>query len=1218
MMYERTKEIVAVKVLTRDMNAITNEHFTTLYEHMKNNEDYINADKIIDLYEKQQKNEFNISFSGHFSAGKSSMINYLLGKDVLPKSPIPTSANIVKITSGEGVARVYFTDDETVQYKEPYDIDMIKDYATDKNAIKRIDISTSEEILPENCSILDTPGIDAADDADRLMTESALHLVDVLYYVMDYNHVQSEVNLYFLRKMHEADIPFYVIINQIDKHNEHEIPFSQFDKNVRETFEQWNIFPEKIYYSSVMYEDAPHSEIRQIKEELFQLLQKNKNITGRLKAATNIIIQDHETFLQEQLEEAVNEIVPANITDVEYDLLQEINEKMASVKDPHEQLKNEFDHELNHTLKNAYLMPAKLRDQAQSVLESQQKDFKVGLFNAKKKTEEERNNRMNAFLTELQKTIDASIQWKLRDKFMEMVRENDIHHDGLLKMIQDANVQYTAQDVKSFMKEGAQINGNYVLNYTNEISADIKSKYRQLANELWTEIENVIQTNKEEQIAALQEQLRQFDFADELLEKKAQLEEKLTEKIAHLHAHMKNPTENTDLLCEMDATIERRHKVIEKEAPTVAIADVEETTTPSQVKEELKEITVTTEHTADTIVQTIEEMTNTLENVDGFDTIVRDLREKQHRLNNRQLTIALFGAFSAGKSSFSNALFGEQVLPVSPNPTTAVISRINPINDTYKHGTVVIQLKDDATLTNDLKQITKDFDPDYENVHEMVEWIKRYNIHKNSLLTKTYQSYLLAVLNGYEQRKNQLGKTVEISLEQFPAFVTDESKACYIEQVDLYYDCALTRKGITLVDTPGADSVNARHTNVSFDYIKDADAIIYVTYYNHAITSADRDFLMQLGRVKEAFELDKMFFIVNASDLAQDAQELKLVLNYVEEQLLQFGIRQAKIFPVSSKKSLEEKVAQLPLNEEMTTFETEFYKFVEQDLAQLTIQGAVWDMNRAVATLQNFIDAANLSEAERANFVKTLENKRHTFKEIIATTNSSVAEERILERIERQLHFVLERLYIRFHDMFSEHFNPTTITASGREAIKQLEANRNKFIDYVGYELLQEVRAVSLRVEANMHELTKDTFNEIQSQIEKIDENFILPSLQTQAFKTPDYEQAFTTIDYSIFSQVLKIFKNTRSFFEQNEREKMKEAFYDTLKPEAKQYLDTQKEIMDSVYIAQWNDALQNVKTRIESEVDQMIDQHMKVVTDTVNLAQLKEKHEILTAILEK
>ena len=44
----------------------------------------------------------------------------------------------------------------------------------------------------------------------------------------------------------------------------------------------------------------------------------------------------------------------------------------------------------------------------------------------------------------------------------------------------------------------------------------------------------------------------------------------------------------------------------------------------------------------------------------------------------------------------------------------------------------------------------------------------------------------------------------------------------------------LTAQGIVLVDTPGADSVNARHTGVAFNYIKNADAILFVTYYNHA------------------------------------------------------------------------------------------------------------------------------------------------------------------------------------------------------------------------------------------------------------------------------------------------------------------------------------------------------------------------------------------------
>src|SRR5690625_3475691 len=205
---------LTLKVAQKELTTLTDSHFSSLYHLLKENNDHHNAEKIIDLYEKMKKNEFSISFAGHFSAGKSSMINYLLGKDVLPKSPIPTSANIVKITSGEGVARVFFKEEIPVEYDEPYDIDMIKNYCMDKDTIKRIEISTSDNILPSQCSLLDTPGIDAADDADRLMTESALHIVDVLYYVMDYNHVQSELSLYFLKNIQDMGIPFYIIINQ--------------------------------------------------------------------------------------------------------------------------------------------------------------------------------------------------------------------------------------------------------------------------------------------------------------------------------------------------------------------------------------------------------------------------------------------------------------------------------------------------------------------------------------------------------------------------------------------------------------------------------------------------------------------------------------------------------------------------------------------------------------------------------------------------------------------------------------------------------------------------------------------------------------------------------------------------------------------------------------------------------------------------------------------
>src|SRR5699024_6601990 len=154
---------------------------------------------------------------------------------------IPTSANIVKIDSGDGVARVYFAHESPVEYSELYDMDIIKEKSMDKDAIKRLEICTSEPILAKNRTLIVLPRIDAADGADRLMTESTLHLVDSLFYVMDCNHVQSEVNLYFLREIQAMSIPFYVIINQIDKHNENELSFNEFERSIKETFSQWNV-----------------------------------------------------------------------------------------------------------------------------------------------------------------------------------------------------------------------------------------------------------------------------------------------------------------------------------------------------------------------------------------------------------------------------------------------------------------------------------------------------------------------------------------------------------------------------------------------------------------------------------------------------------------------------------------------------------------------------------------------------------------------------------------------------------------------------------------------------------------------------------------------------------------------------------------------------------------------------------------------------------------
>src|SRR5690606_30371600 len=161
-------------------------------------------------------------------------------------------------------------------------------------------------------------------------------------------------------------------------------------------------------------------------------------------------------------------------------------------------------------------------------------------------------------------------------------------------------------------------------------------------------------------------------------------------------------------------------------------------------------------------------------------------------------------------------------------------------------------------------------------------------------------AFLQAVNQGWDRFNKILDSEQWVDLEEYVQAVADETQACFLESVELYMDSALSEHGMILVDTPGADSINARHTDVAFDYIRNADAILFVTYYNHAFARADREFLVQLGRVKDAFELDKMFFIVNAIDLASDEEEAEAVKTFVAEELHKFGIRKPRVHGISS------------------------------------------------------------------------------------------------------------------------------------------------------------------------------------------------------------------------------------------------------------------------------------------------------------------------------
>lgn len=1182
-----------MQLLKNQTQSITEEHLVSLYTILVNHGDKKQAQNTLDLYEKLVKNELIVSFTGHFSAGKSSIINDLLGKSLLPQSPIPTSANLVKIYSGnEGYARVNFRHANTIEYNEPYNIELIKEFAQEKDTIDRIEISSSEAILPSQTAIMDTPGIDAADDADRVITEGSLHVVDAMFYVMDYNHVQSEVNLQFLQAIQAKEIPFFLVINQIDKHNDAELPFSTYKNKIKQTFNQWGINPVETFYTSLLDDANTNNQLQELKDFFLKVLTTNKEDYYSINRSVSQIITEHEQHLEDQYNERI-EILKDETSDLTSttERIGEIEKQITKMENRPIEFEKIFLQNINTTLQNAYIMPAALRDQATKYLESKQQNFKIGLFGSKKKTDEEKLRRLQDFLQPLQENIEKSIQWKLRDKIIQEMKRFGVTDPILIQRVQKLSIEYTENDLEALINSGAMVNGEYVLNYTKDVTNDIKSKFkREIVSEKDAILASINNQNAE-QLQAYENELVSLKKAENANQQIANLVSQLEEKVSKLHEVFTGSKPSETDWNTFKQTIKEYRQISKEDVPPTPKTKKEPVIADKHVELDKGN----THYSVEDVLQGINDTIDIVETVSGFNQIITDLKNKHRKLINRSFTITLFGAFSAGKSSFANALIGESVLPVSPNPTTAAINRIVPVTTEKKHGSVVVTLKDESTIINDCLALLRGFTPKSDSLESLYKWLMKTDIGS---LSQTQQHYLQAIIDGYQTIKTHIGDYIQTNVDEFSVYVTDETKACFVESIDLYYDCSITQQGITLVDTPGADSVNARHTNVAFDYIKHADAILYVTYYNHALSRADKDFLMQLGRVKESFELDKMFFIINAADLAKDDNELSLVKNYVNEQLLQLGIRFTRLFPISSRAALANKQAKEPLNEYMFQFEEDFYQFIHQDLTKLSIDSALWDMERAFHAISKYVTSVKMSDDEKKNEKSDILAKKEKAFEQINNLDYQSYKQAITQKIDKQVFYVLERLSIRFHDMFKEMFNPTTIQKTGKAGKLQVENSMQELLDYVGYELLQELRAVSLRIEALIREQLDEIGSILGDKVKKIDSNFVLPNNNDSDLSTPNFQQAFDKLDATNFAKALSEFKGPKSFFEKNEKEQMKENIFAILKPHATDYLESNKEILENAYEEQWKQIIERLKVTYTQSIESYIEGFITILSD--------------------
>ncbi|HEX8620147.1 MAG TPA: dynamin family protein [Thermoanaerobaculia bacterium] len=113
-------------------------------------------------------------------------------------------------------------------------------------------------------------------------------------------------------------------------------------------------------------------------------------------------------------------------------------------------------------------------------------------------------------------------------------------------------------------------------------------------------------------------------------------------------------------------------------------------------------------------------------------------------------------------------------------------------------------------------------------------------------------------------------------------------------------------RNITLVDTPGTNSIVQRHQEITEDFIPRADLILFVTSIDRPLSESERRFLEYIREWGK-----KVVFVLNKVDTKSEA-EITQVIDYLQANTRSiFGFDPA-IYPVAAKLALESKLGALP------------------------------------------------------------------------------------------------------------------------------------------------------------------------------------------------------------------------------------------------------------------------------------------------------------------
>ena len=183
--------------------------------------------EIIKGLEHQYKHQnLNVAVMGQMKRGKSTLINALLGQDVLPSGVVPVTSIITALVYGEQPQAIIEYDHYSTEHIDPSHINQyVSESLNPQNTkgVKLVSLFTSSDLLKAGISIFDTPGVGSIYAHNTQTATDFLDAIDVAIFIFSVDTPLNETELNFLNDMNSRGISILFILNKLDMVNEEEL-----------------------------------------------------------------------------------------------------------------------------------------------------------------------------------------------------------------------------------------------------------------------------------------------------------------------------------------------------------------------------------------------------------------------------------------------------------------------------------------------------------------------------------------------------------------------------------------------------------------------------------------------------------------------------------------------------------------------------------------------------------------------------------------------------------------------------------------------------------------------------------------------------------------------------------------------------------------------------------------------------------------------------------